>query len=133
MIQPEIEALMDQQFPNWRAFSRIESLGERDIKVRMPFRKDLVRAGGTISGPAMMALADTTVYFLVLAHAGPVSGAATANLDIHFLSRPRPVDMIATATLLRLGRRLCVAACDIHAEDELVAHATVTYALPPAK
>ena len=130
MTQAEIEALMDQHFPNWRAFSQIIALGDNDITVRLPFRKDLMRAGGTISGPALMALADTAAYFLTLAHAGPVPCAATANLDIHFLVRPQPADIIATARMLRLGRRLAVAAVDLHSGDQLVAHATVTYALP---
>lgn len=133
MTVPEIEALMDQYFPDWRTLSEIMDLGEHDITVRMPFRKQLLRAGGTISGPAMMALADTSAYYLVLAHSGPLAAsAATANLDIHFLSRPQPVDVIAKASMLRLGRRLAVAAVNLHSGPDLVAHATVTYALPPA-
>jgi uncharacterized protein (TIGR00369 family) len=128
----EIEALMDQSFPDWRNFSSITALGEHDITLRMPFRKQLLRAGGTISGPALMALADTAAYFVTLAHAGPVPSAATANLDIHFLSRPKPDDITATATMLRLGRRLAVSKVDLYSEDQLVAHATVTYALPPS-
>ena len=128
----EIEALMDEGFPDWRSFSRIIALGDHDLTLRMPFKPSLLRAGGTISGPAMMALADTAAYFLVLAQAGPVPSAATANLDIHFLTRPHPRDMDATATMLRLGRRLAVAKVDIVSDGELVAHATVTYALPPA-
>ncbi len=130
MTIAEIETLMDQSFPDWRVFSKIVALGERDLTLRMPFRKDLLRAGGTISGPALMALADTAAYFLTLAHAGPVPSAATANLDIHFLSRPRPDDIVAVATMLRLGRRLAVTKVDLLSGDELVAHATVTYALP---
>lgn len=130
----DLEALMDQFFPDWRSFSEITALGDNDITVRMPFRKQLLRAGGTISGPAMMALADTSAYYLVLAHVGPhAASAATANLDIHFLSRPQPVDVIAKATMLRLGRRLAVSAVDLHSGADLVAHATVTYALPPSK
>jgi len=131
MTIAEIEALMDLGFPEWRSFSQITGLDERTLTLRMPFRPQLLRAGGTISGPAMMALADTAAYFLTLAHAGPVAGAATANLDIHFLARPQPVDVIATATMLRLGRRLSVATVNLHSGPELVAHATVTYALPP--
>jgi len=131
MTLAELEALVDQYFPDWRTFSKITALGDDDITVVMPFRKDLVRAGGTISGPALMALADTTAYFLVLAHAGPVPSAATANLDIHFLVRPQPGEIIATATMLRLGKRLAVSKVDLHSGDQLVAHATVTYALPP--
>ncbi|NVB83896.1 MAG: PaaI family thioesterase [Kofleriaceae bacterium] len=130
MTIAEIEALMDQSFPDWRNFSSIIALGEQDITLRMPFRKQLLRAGGTISGPALMALADTAAYFVTLAHAGPVPSAATANLDIHFLSRPKPADITATATMLRLGRRLAVSKVDLMSDEQLVAHATVTYALP---
>lgn len=133
MTIAEIEALMDQGFPEWRSFSQIIGQGEKTLTVKMPFKKHMLRAGGTISGPAMMALADTAAYYLTLAEAGPVASAATANLDIHFLSRPQPIDVIATATLLRLGRRLSVSTVDLHSGDDLVAHATVTYALPPSK
>jgi uncharacterized protein (TIGR00369 family) len=132
MTIAEIEALMDRYFTEARSFTSIQSLADRELVLRMPFRSALVRAGGTISGPAMMALADTAAYYLILAYAGPVPQAATANLDIHFLSRPRPVDMLATARLLRLGRRLGVSTVDIRSDgsDEVVAHATVTYSLP---
>ena len=132
MTLPEIEQLMDQSFPTWRGFSTITALGEHDITLTMPFRNELMRAGGTISGPALMALADTAAYFLTLAHAGPVPSAATANLDIHFHVRPKPGDIVAVATMLRLGRRLAVAKVDLCSGDDLVAHATVTYALPPS-
>jgi uncharacterized protein (TIGR00369 family) len=128
----ELEALMDEHFPGWRTFTTIVALGERDITTRMPFRTELLRAGGTISGPALMALADTAAYYLTLVHAGPVPSAATANLDIHFLSRPAAGDIVATATLLRLGKRLAVSVVDLRDRDGAhVAHATVTYALPP--
>jgi uncharacterized protein (TIGR00369 family) len=134
MTVSDLETLMDRFFPDWRSFSEITALGDNDITVRMPFRPQLLRAGGTISGPAMMALADTSAYYLVLAHVGPhAASAATANLDIHFLTRPQPVDVIAKATMLRLGRRLAVSAVDLHSGADLVAHATVTYALPPSK
>ena len=133
MTIAEIEALMDQAFPEWRTFSRMIALGDRDITIEMPFRRELLRAGGTISGPAMMALADSAAYYLTLAHAGPVAGAATANLDIAFLRRPKPAAIRAVATLLRLGRRLSVTRVDLLSGDDLVAHATVTYALPPTE
>ncbi len=128
----EIEELMDRHFPDWRNFSRIEALSDEALMLRMPFKSQLLRTGSTISGPAMMALADTAAYFMTLALAGPVMGAATANLDIHFLARPKAADVIATARMLRLGRRLAVSTVELRSEgsDEPVAHATVTYALP---
>ena len=134
MTIAEIEELMDKSFPESRRLWTITNLVERELTLRMTFRQDFVRAGGTISGPAMMYLADTAAYFLTLAHAGPLPHMATANLDIHFLSRPRPVDIIATAKLLRLGRRLAVSTVEIRSDgsDDVVAHSTVTYALPSA-
>jgi uncharacterized protein (TIGR00369 family) len=132
MTIAEIDALMEKFFPESRRYWTITALVDREITLRMKFREELVRAGGTISGPAMMALADTSAYFLTLAHTGPLPHMATANLDIHFLSRPKPVDIIATARLLRLGRRLAVSTVEIRSDgsDEVVAHSTVTYALP---
>jgi len=134
MTIADIEALMDQHFPDSKRLWKITALENRDLTLRMPFHKSLVRAGGTISGPAMMLLADTAAYFLTLAHAGPHPLMATANLDIHFLSRPSPVDVIASAHLLRLGRRLAVSRVEIRSDgsEDIVAHATVTYALPSA-
>ena len=128
----ELELLRVQVFPDAKNFATIVSLAENELVMRMPFRTSMTRAGGTISGPALMALADSVVYWLILAHAGPVIEAATANLDIAFLSRPDPADVVATARLLRLGRRLAVATVELRSEGrpEVVAHATVTYALP---
>ncbi|MGN6104122.1 MAG: PaaI family thioesterase [Kofleriaceae bacterium] len=132
MTIAEIEALMETYFPDARRFATIASLAEGELVLRLPVQSGHVRGGGTISGPALMTLADTAAYFLTLAMAGPVPQATTANLDIHFLSRPQPVDVIATARLLRLGRRLVVSTVELRSDgsDELVAHATVTYALP---
>ena len=134
MTIAEIEELMDTSFPDSRRLWTITNLVERELTLRMKFRQDFVRAGGTISGPAMMYLADTAAYFVTLAHAGALPHMATANLDIHFLARPRPVDIIATAKLLRLGRRLAVSTVEIRSDgsDDVVAHSTVTYALPSA-
>lgn len=134
MTIAEIEQLMDAVFPESRRLWNITSLEGRELVLHMPFRPQLTRAGGTISGPAMMMLADTAAYFVTLAHAGPLPHMATANLDIHFLSRPQPADMIATARLLRLGRRLAVSTVDLRSAggEDVVGHATVTYALPPS-
>ena len=69
-----------------------------------------------------------------LAHAGPGAAvSATANLDIHFLTRPKPADVTAVATMLRLGKRLAVTRVELFSDADLVGHATVTYALPSAR
>ena len=93
MTVTELEALLDEHTPHWRATCRITSLGKREIVVTMPFRRELTRAGGTIAGPPMMLLVDRCAYYLTNALAGPVPDAVTANLTIHFLARPRPGDV----------------------------------------
>ncbi|HLD64460.1 MAG TPA: PaaI family thioesterase, partial [Pseudomonas sp.] len=64
---------------------------------------------------------------------GRVEMAVTANLNINFLARPAPVDLLAEARILRLSRRQAVCEVSLYslgAEDDLVAHVTGTYALP---
>jgi uncharacterized protein (TIGR00369 family) len=132
MTIEQIDELLDKHFPDVKKIAKITAIGERDMQLRMPFRPSMARAGGTISGPALMLLADTAAYFLTLAHTGPVVGAATSSLDIHFLARPKLEDIDATVTLLRLGKKLIVSRVEMRSQsrEDLVAHATVTYALP---
>lgn len=126
--QAELEELLDQRSREWRKFVSIASVGERTIALKMPFRDDFTRQGGTISGPALMALADRAAYYLILLH-GAALESVTSSLDIHFLARPQG-DIDATATMLRYGRRLAVSRVEMFVGTDLVAHATVTYARP---
>jgi uncharacterized protein (TIGR00369 family) len=69
----------------------------------------------------------------VLAHIGPVALAVTTNLNINFLRKPAPGPLSCTCRLLKLGKRLAVIDASIFDEggDNLVAHATATYSIPP--
>lgn len=112
---------------------RIERLDETGALARVPFQPRLVRPGGTLSGPTLMALADAAMYAVVLGRLGKVEMAVTSNLNINFLARPGPVDLLAQARILKLGRRQAVCEVSLYslgAEDDLVAHVTGTYALP---
>ena len=112
---------------------RIDHLAADLAVARVPFNGRLVRPGGTLSGPTIMALADAAMYAVVLGRLGRVEMAVTANLNINFLARPQPVDLIAEARILRLSRRQAVCEVQLYSqgqEDELVAHVTGTYALP---
>jgi uncharacterized protein (TIGR00369 family) len=112
---------------------RIDRLDERGVLARVPFHTKLVRPGGTLSGPTIMALGDAAMYAVVLGRLGRVEMAVTSNLNINFLVKPRPVDLLAEARILRLSRRQAVCEVSLYSrgnEDELVAHVTGTYALP---
>ncbi len=112
---------------------RIDHLDAERAVARVPFQGKLVRPGGTVSGPTIMSLADAAMYAVVLGRLGRVEMALTANLNINFLARPKPVDLIAEARILRLSRRQAVCEVQLFSlgeEGELVAHVTGTYALP---
>ena len=81
----------------------------------------------------MMGLADFAMYVAVLASFGAVPLAVTTNLNINFLRRPAQRDLIGEARLIKLGKRLAVGDVAIHSdgEDDMVAHATLTYSIPP--
>src|SRR5436853_7652407 len=111
----------------------IEDAWHGGCRVRRKFSEQSLRPGGTISGPTMMALTDFAMYVAVLASIGPVPLAVTTNLNINFLRRPTPRDLIAETHLIKLGKRLAVGEVEIYCdgEDEMVAHATSTYSIPP--
>ena len=130
----ELNAFLTGAFPGSPRVYRVEHSGADGLRVRLPYSDLQIRPGGTLSGPTMMGLADGAAWLVTLARIGPVALAVTSNLTISFLSKPGPVDLLAHATLLRLGRRQSVSEVRLWSEGsdsaEPVAHATVTYAIP---
>jgi uncharacterized protein (TIGR00369 family) len=104
-----------------------------DVLVRLPYTHLLQRPGGTICGPALMALADITLYGVVLSLIGRVELAVTTSMTVHFLTRPAPADVLAAGRILKLGRRLAVGEVVMHSQGDPqpVCQVTGTYAIPP--
>jgi uncharacterized protein (TIGR00369 family) len=95
-----------------------------------------LRPGGTVAGPVLFGLADLAVYAVVLSALGPVPLAVTTDATIHFLRRPRAGVLVAHARLLKEGRHLMVGDVRIGyegEEDAPVAHAVMTYSVPPRR
>src|SRR3954447_11287987 len=111
----------------------IEDAWHGGCRIRRRFSEKSLRPGGTISGPTMMGLTDFAMYVAVLASIGPLPLAVTTNLNINFLRRPTPRDLIAEARLIKLGKRLAVGEVSIcsDGEEDMVSHATATYSIPP--
>jgi uncharacterized protein (TIGR00369 family) len=133
MAAEQITEFLAREFPQADGNFTIVSVRPLGAVVRMVAEERHLRPGGTLSGPAMMSLADFAAYVAVLAQIGPVALAVTTNLTINFLRRPRPGALIADCRLIKLGRRLAVAEVRLvtDGDAELVAHAVITYALPP--
>ncbi|WP_051329812.1 PaaI family thioesterase [Niveispirillum irakense] len=130
-------ALLDEHMPQVRQGGLSVRAMERGLctMVATP-QPDMVRAGGTLSGPTMFALADVALYGAVLSMIGPEPLAVTSNMTITFLRKPPIRPLVAEARILKLGRKLAYGEVLIHSEGEgeeageLVAHATGNYAIP---
>jgi len=109
------------------------SIGDGEARLRLPFRDDCLRPGGTISGPVLMGLADLAMYAAVLSRIGVVENALTVTLNITFLRRPAPANVIAHAQLFKVGKRLAMGEVALYREGDhdMVAHVTSTYSIPP--
>jgi uncharacterized protein (TIGR00369 family) len=138
MTIEQLNAFLDREFPqiHWggRCYS-IEAVGWQMAVLRLRAGERHLRPGGTVSGPALMELADLALYITVLASIGPVALAVTTNLSINFLRKPAPRDLLGECRLLKLGKRLAVGEVAIRSDghEDIVAHVTGTYSIPDAK
>jgi len=130
----QFDELLASEMP-WalEAGLKLESIGAGEAVMRLPFDENMLRPGGTVSGPTMMMLADANMYAVVLGAIGIVKLAVTTSFNINFLHRPSPADLMAEGRALKVGRRLAVIDVIIRSDghSEPVAHATGTYSIPP--
>ena len=135
MTPEELHGFLAEHFPQAAHLDlRIEHLDDTTIRVRLPTSEQHLRPGGTISGPTLVWLADLSFYLLLMGRLGPVAAAVTTNLNINFMRKPEPGDVIGEGRLLKLGKSLAVGDFTMWSDGkpDPVAHATLTYAIPPA-
>ena len=135
MTVAELERFLQAEFP--QAFSRgdiaIESADGSSSLLRQRYSEQMLRPGGTVSGPTLMALADCAMYVVLLSAIGPIGLAVTTNLNINFLRKGSPgQDVFAEARLLKLGKRLAVGEVTLLSgtSPDPIAHVTATYSIP---
>lgn len=136
MDKAALQAFLASDFPQVSEDFQIEEVRPNQARIRLVTAPQHLRPGGTVSGPAMFALADVSVYLTVLAMIGPKALAVTTNCSIDFMRKPAAGrDLICECRLLKLGRVLAVGDCMIFSEgsDTPVARATMTYSIPPER
>jgi uncharacterized protein (TIGR00369 family) len=134
MTIEEMRRFLTDVFPQVADDFGIDAVSENKITMRLFADEKHLRPGGTVSGPAMFALADVAVYMALMAMIGPKALAVTTNCAIDFMRKPvAGADLIATCTLLKLGRVLAVGDVMLFSEgmDAPVARASLTYSIPP--
>lgn len=108
---------------------RVEEMGDGRARMRVPFRKHLLRPGGVVNGPVIMALADYAMYAVVVGLGPGGMQSVTTNMHTHFLRKTSGKDLVAEARTLRAGRSHVVMDVLIYAdgEDPPVAQVAGTY------
>ncbi len=128
----QFNAILEAELPSAATTGMyLRAIDHGKAEVVLPYRNDFLRPGGTIAGPFMMMIADVCMYAVVLSLLGEIKLAVTTNLNINFLRKPANTDLVAKGDIIKLGKRLAVIEVSIFSGDEIVAHATGTYSIPP--
>jgi acyl-coenzyme A thioesterase PaaI-like protein len=74
MSVPELERFLHVEFPQFFSGGdiAIESADGESCLIRQRYSERMLRPGGTVSGPTLMALADFAMYVVLLSAIGPV-------------------------------------------------------------
>ncbi len=134
MTAKEMEAYLEEIFPQVSDDFAVETLDETGCVMRLKVQERHLRPGGTVSGPSMFSLADVAAYVATMGQIGKVALAVTTNCSLDFMRKPEAgKDIIAKATLLKLGRTLSVVDILLYSEgmEAPVARSTMTYSIPP--
>jgi uncharacterized protein (TIGR00369 family) len=109
---------------------QVDALGVDRVRLRLPFRSDIVTIGDMVHGGAIGALVDIAATAAVWSGVDlrqPAPGI-TVGFTVNFLAACRRQDLLATAEVVRRGRAICVCQVDVRATDgSAVARALVTY------
>jgi uncharacterized protein (TIGR00369 family) len=108
----------------------ITHVAQGHVKLRLDCTAAERRPGGFISGPTMMAMADTAGLMGVFSHTGMTAPAFTTALSIDFLRTASGISLLADAKVVKFGRMLSIINVSLRGSDsdKISAQAVVTYA-----
>lgn len=125
--------LLDTVFAPWLQDLqiRVDSIDKSGAVLRLPFSERLCRDNGVICGQAIMSLADTAMVFAVSAAADAYLPMTTVDQSMHFLRPASRTDLLARASVVRLGRTMAFGSISIDGagDGRPVAMAQTAYAI----
>jgi uncharacterized protein (TIGR00369 family) len=119
--------LAQSPFAGWWGLN-VDAVGYGTAAVSLPSAPHLLRPGGVLQGVSYDVVADVAMWLAVMTRNGPDTSAVTVEMKTNFL-RSTAADLVSTATIVHLGRRLIFGTAQTADSDgRLVAHSTLTYA-----
>ena len=131
-ITPEREKAIREKF-EINHFPRllgieIDSVEPGRARLSVEIRKELLQLQGIMHGGAIATLIDTAVAFAIVGASEPDARFTTVELKVNYLSPIREGRVVADARLIRDGRRIVVADCDVFdGNGRLAAKGLLTY------
>lgn len=131
-ITPErIEAIREKfnanHFPGYLGVE-LDSLEPGRALLGLDVRQELLQLQGVMHGGAIASLIDTAVAFAIISVSEPQDRFTTVEMKVNYLSAIREGRAVADARLIRDGRRIIVAECDVFdSGGRLAAKGLLTY------
>lgn len=131
-ITPERLRLIREKFET-NHFPRLlgielDSIEEGRARLSLEVSRKHLQLAGNMHGGAIATLIDTAVAFAIVGASEADSRFTTVEMKVNYLSAIREGRIIADAKLIRNGRRLVVAECDVFdSEGKLAAKGLLTY------
>jgi uncharacterized protein (TIGR00369 family) len=107
-----------------------------DWAIEMAVTPRVVNSSGALQGGLLATLADMVAGTALMRGSDPYVRSATTEMHVSFLEAARQGPVVATAYVLRRGRRTAVVRVDVRdrsAGDILVATATLSFAVRRAE
>jgi uncharacterized protein (TIGR00369 family) len=131
MTREEMQARVRGGVPLGEAWGvEVLEAAEGRAVLRLPRDSRLLRPGNTVSGPALMGLADMAMWAALLTLTEGRDESLTANLAITFLRPAGPGPVLAEARVIKRGRTLSYGEVLLRAEGaaDPAAHVTTSWA-----
>ncbi len=108
----------------------LEAEGGRAL-LRLPASARLLRPGNTLSGPALMGLADVAMWAALLSLTEGRDDSVTSTMTVNFLRPTGSGPVLAEARIVKRGKRMLFGEILLRAEnsEETAVHVTTTWAV----
>lgn len=112
---------------------RVESIGDEQVELRLPYADELCRSHQMVCGQAMMALIDTCMVFVCYLAQGRYGNCTTVSQNTSFMRPVIGTDIIATGRIVKAGRQLVFGEVTLRSagDERPVCQGTSTYMVLP--
>src|SRR5215813_5620570 len=106
----------------------LDSISSGQARLTLEVKPQHLQLAGVMHGGAIATLIDTAVAFAIAGSSEPSARFTTIEMKVNYLSAIREGRIVADAKVIRDGRRIIVAECDVtDSTGRLAAKGLLTY------